>query len=133
VPEIAPVAECFAAVFTGVTAFLIWRGMQPAKPEIGTELLGQMKDRPRQIEVEIRNPDQRYTLTVEDVKSRRRDTPIEADRQTAQNGKLIGPGSRALLLFYCRSPEPPDELLCKLRIAHHRAKRYTVKVSPRPA
>lgn len=131
--EIGPVAECFAAVFTGVTAFLIWRGMQPAKPEIETELLGSRTDRPRQIEVKIRNPDPRYTLTVENVKSGRKDAPIEASRETALSGNRIRPGSQALLVFHCRGPEPPNELLCKLRIEHHRARCYTIKVMPRPA
>jgi hypothetical protein len=126
--EIGPVAECFAAVFTGVTAFLIWRGMQPAKPEIQTEFLGPRTDRPRQIEVKIRNPDSRYTLTVEDVQSRGKAARIEPMRETAINGNRIGPGSQGMFVFYCRGSEPPNELVCRLRIAHRRARCYTVKV-----
>jgi hypothetical protein len=121
-PEIGPIAEVFAALFTGATAFLIWRGMQPLKPEIETEVLGPINGL-AQVSITVHNHDQRFTLTVADIKADALIDPFDNRTYRAR------PGEGVRLVYNCRGPEAPKKVVLTMRFANRRAKHYQIKLT----
>lgn len=64
--QIGTLAEWFAAGFSGLTAFLIWRQTRRVRPGIETERPARVGDR-LQVNVTIRNHDSMAAIVLEEV------------------------------------------------------------------
>ena len=119
-------AEWFAALFTGLTAFVVWWRGRPTGPIFEVDRL-MASGVPKRLRLIVRNPDQRYAITMVEIWAEPRDRWSLNSPDKMVQGWRIEPGRAEGWECTLDGEGPRPSICCTIR-SQRRTRRYSEKL-----